>query len=117
VPRKLAQARYDCPVEATLDVIGGKWKGVILYNLVTTHRFSELQLNELQLLIPGVSRRMLTLQLRELERDGLIHREVYREVPATVESSLTEIGQTVSPLSAHMPDWGEAYARQIQALR
>ena len=68
------------PVEATLDVIGGKWKGVILYQLDTTKRF-----NELQRLIPGINRRMLTLQLRELEQDGLVHREVYREVPPKVE--------------------------------
>ncbi len=115
MPRKHAHSRYDCtydcPVEATLDVLGGKWKGVILYHLAKTTRF-----NELQRLIPGVNRRMLTLQLRELERDGLVHREVYREVPPKVEYSLTELGRTVSPLILQMRDWGEAYVQQIQAL-
>ena len=99
---------YACPVETTLDVIGGKWKGVILYHVAETKRF-----NELQRLIPGINRRMLTLQLRELERDGLIHREVYREVPPKVEYSLTAIGQTLTPLILLMCDWGEAYVRRI----
>jgi len=117
MPRKHAHESYDCghpyscPVEATLDVIGGKWKGVILYHLAETKRF-----NELQRLIPGVNRRMLTLQLRDLERDGLVHREVYREVPPKVEYSLTEFGQTLSPLILQMRDWGAAYAQRIQAL-
>ena len=102
---------YSCPVEATLDVIGGKWKGVILYQLAETRRFTELQR-----LIPGINRRMLTLQLRELERDGLIHREVYREVPPKVEYSLTEFGHTLSPLILLMCDWGEAYVHHMEAL-
>ena len=117
MPRKHAHKSYDCgysyscPVEATLDVIGGKWKGVILYHLVETKRF-----NELQRLIPGVNRRMLTLQLRELERDGLIHREVYREVPPKVEYSLTEFGQTLSPLILQMRDWGAVYVQRTQTV-
>ncbi len=118
MPRKHAHESYDCdhpyscPVEATLDVIGGKWKGVILYQLDTTKRF-----NELQRLIPGINRRMLTLQLRELERDGLVHREVYREVPPKVEYSLTEFGQTLTPLILHMRDWGATYVQQVQGLK
>ncbi len=117
MPKKHAHESYDCgysyscPVEATLDVIGGKWKGVILYNLATTKRF-----NELQRLIPGINRRMLTLQLRELERDGLVHREVYREVPPKVEYSLTEFGQTLSPLILQMRDWGAVYVQRTQTV-
>lgn len=112
MPRKHAHESYDCgqpyscSVEATLDVIGGKWKGVILYHLAETRRF-----NELQRLIPGVNRRMLTLQLRELERDGL----VYREVPPKVEYSLSEFGQTLSPLILQMRDWGATYVARLQA--
>lgn len=115
MPRKHAQESYNCdyscPVEATLDVIGGKWKGVILYHLSETRRF-----NELQRLIPGVNRRMLTLQLRELENDGLVYREVYKQVPPKVEYSLTKFGHTLSPLILQMKDWGEAYVQQLQAL-
>lgn len=96
MPRKHAQESYDCnyscPVETTLDVIGGKWKGVILYHLSETRHF-----NELQRLIPRVNRRMLALQLRELENDGLVHREVYKQVPPKVEYSLTRFGHTLSP--------------------
>lgn len=101
---------YSCPVEATLDVIGGKWKGVILYHLAQTRRFGELQR-----LIPGINRRMLTLALRELEGDGLVHREVYREVPPKVEYSLTEFGETLSPLILQMSHWGRGYVRRLEA--
>lgn len=101
---------YGCPVEATLDVIGGKWKGVILYHLAQTQRFGELQR-----LIPGINRRMLTLQLRELEADGLVYREVYRQVPPKVEYSLTEFGQTLTPLILQMRDWGDEFIARLEA--
>lgn len=82
---------YGCPVEATLAVIGGKWKGVILYHLMSgTKRF-----NEFRRLMPDITQRMLTLQLRELEKDGIIHREIFKEVPPKVEYSLTEFGRTL----------------------
>ncbi|MEJ9148907.1 winged helix-turn-helix transcriptional regulator, partial [Bacillus thuringiensis] len=86
--------KYSCPVEAMVEVIGGKWKGVILYHLLDgTKRF-----NELKRLKPNITQRMLTLQLRELEADGIIHREVYREVPPKVEYSLTELGESLRPV-------------------
>jgi DNA-binding HxlR family transcriptional regulator len=92
-----------CPVEITLDVVGGKWKGIILFHLINgTKRF-----NEFQKLHPCITQRMLTLQLRELERDGVIHREVYKEVPPKVEYSLTEFGKTLEPIILLMKDWGE----------
>ncbi len=113
MPKRTAHETYTCqsgcPVEATLDVIGGKWKGVILYNLFETRRFSELQRR-----IPGVNRRMLTLQLRELEGDGLVHREVYQVVPPRVEYSLTEFGRTLTPLIEGMKRWGEGYMARLQ---
>ncbi|MFB5265211.1 winged helix-turn-helix transcriptional regulator [Paenibacillus enshidis] len=94
-----------CPVESTLDVIGGKWKGIILYHLMSgTKRF-----NEFRRLMPGLTQRMLTLQLRELEEDGVVHREVYPVVPPKVEYSLTEFGMTLKPIIMLMKDWGTQY--------
>ncbi|MGH1279028.1 winged helix-turn-helix transcriptional regulator [Bacillus basilensis] len=93
--------KYSCPVEAMVEVIGGKWKGVILYHLLDgTKRF-----NELKRLKPNITQRMLTLQLRELEADGIIHREVYREVPPKVEYSLTELGESLRPMILLMIEW------------
>ncbi|MGE1129153.1 winged helix-turn-helix transcriptional regulator [Bacillus wiedmannii] len=93
--------KYSCPVEAMVEVIGGKWKGVILYHLLDgTKRF-----NELKRLKPNITQRMLTLQLRELEADGIIHREVYREVPPKVEYSLTELGESLRPMILLMMEW------------
>ena len=100
---------YSCPVEVTLDVIGGRWKSVVLYHLLEkTRRFGELRK-----LLPGVTQRMLTLQLRELERDGVIHREVYREVPPKVEYSLTEFGRSLEPILRSMLIWGREYHDRI----
>ena len=99
---------YGCPVEATLDVIGGKWKAVILFHLLgETRRFGELQR-----MLPGVTQRMLTLQLRELEEDGVVHREVYRQIPPKVEYSLTEYGRTLESILCQMRDWGEGFVAQ-----
>ncbi len=99
-----------CPVEVTADVIGGKWKPLILfYTSQQTRRF-----NELRRLIPGVTQQMLTLQLRELERAGVIHREVYAQVPPKVEYSLTELGRSLIPLLWQMFVWGERYMRMKQ---
>ena len=96
---------YNCPVEATMDVIGGKWKVIIIHHLLDgTKRFSELRR-----LIPQVTQRMLTLQLRELERDGAVHRKIYAQVPPKVEYSLTEIGKTLKPVLLVMHDWGKAF--------
>ena len=92
-----------CPVEATLELIGGKWKGVILYHLLEkTFRFGELKKA-----MPGITQRMLTKQLRELERDGIIHRKVYAVVPPKVEYSLTEVGESLRTIILMMRDWGK----------
>jgi DNA-binding HxlR family transcriptional regulator len=102
--------KYNCPVEAALDVIGGKWKVLILCWLKERmHRFGELRRR-----IPGISERVLTQQLRELERDGIVHREVYPEVPPRVEYSLTEFGQTLRPLMGMLNDWGQTHLRRIE---
>ncbi|WP_019419007.1 winged helix-turn-helix transcriptional regulator [Paenibacillus sp. OSY-SE] len=93
--------KYSCQVEATVDVIAGKWKGVILYHLLDGKK----RFNELKRLKPNITQRMLTLQLRELEADGIIHREVYREVPPKVEYSLTELGESLRPIILLMKEW------------
>ena len=102
---------FTSPVEATLDVIGGKWKAVILYHLTHdgTHRFSELRRK-----IPEISERILIQQLRDLEEDGIIHREVYAEVPPKVEYSVTEYGKTLRPLTQFMCDWGQRHMRRVR---
>ena len=95
-------------IDYTLDIIGGKWKVLILYYLYgETRRF-----NELQRLLAGVTQRMLTLQLRELEHDGIVHREVYPQVPPKVEYSLTAFGRTLMPVIEAMHRWGEQYAAE-----
>ncbi len=97
------ECNNGCPVEATLELIGGKWKGVILYHLLErTYRFGELKK-----VMPGITQRMLTKQLRELERDGIIHRKVYAQVPPKVEYSLTESGETLKEVIIKMRDWGK----------
>lgn len=102
----MAHNRYDCaqgcPVEATLEVIGGKWKGVILYHLLSeTSRF-----NELRRLMPDITQRMLTKQLRELEANNLISRKVYAEVPPKVEYSISDYGKTLTPVIHALKEWG-----------
>ena len=96
------QAPQRCPVEATLAIMGGKWKPLILFYLMEqTRRF-----NELRRLIPHVTQQMLTLQLRELERDGIVHRHIYAEIPPKVEYSLTEKGRSLEPILQLMLQWG-----------
>ncbi|MEO0823899.1 MAG: helix-turn-helix domain-containing protein [Pseudomonadota bacterium] len=109
--RKQRHAEYgDCPIEAALDLIGGKWKGSILFRCgEQTRRF-----NELGRLFPKISQRMLTNQLRELEADGLLHREVFAEVPPRVEYSLTPKGRSLLPALRSLYDWGETYALPVR---
>ena len=95
-----------CPVEATLELIGGKYKALILWRLSGgTLRFSQLQKH-----IPATAR-MLTLQLRELEQDGLITRTVYPEVPPRVEYEMTDLGRSLMPILTAMRNWGAEYLR------
>jgi len=97
--------KFFCPVKLTAEIIGGKWKPLILFYLEgRPRRFSELGR-----LIPGMSKKMLTQHLRELERDELIHRKVYAEVPPRVEYSLTRHGESLKPLLKLMSAWGNRH--------
>jgi len=94
-----------CAVEATLELIDGKWKGVILFHLLQ----GTLRFNALRKLLPNATQRMLTMQLRELEEDGFIHREIYPQVPPKVEYSLTGHGRTLEPVILALKSWGDAH--------
>ena len=98
-----------CPVETTLTLIGDKWKVLILRDLMPgTKRFGELKKS-----IGSVSQKVLTAQLRDMEENGLVHREVYAEVPPRVEYSLTELGRSLKPILDSMWSWGEGYKKQL----
>lgn len=102
---KIGSEAYSCPVEATIHLIGGKYKSVILWHLTNqTLRFSELQK-----IVPKATTKMLTQQLRELESQGLINRTVYPVVPPKTEYSLTEFGRTIIPILNEMCTWGTNY--------
>lgn len=97
----MSKKAVGCPVETTLDVIGGRWKVMVIHELLKgTHRF-----NELHRALKGVSHRTLTQQLRELERRGILTRRVYGEVPPKVEYSLTPLGRSLEPILIAMQEW------------
>lgn len=99
----------ECPVATVVDLIGNKWRLLIIRNLLAkTSRFNEL-LNGL----PGISQKVLTDNLRSLEANGLVNRTVYPEVPPRVEYSLTELGQSLTPLFDSMTSWGNSYKKYI----
>ncbi len=100
----------DCPVATTVQLIGNKWKLLILRNLVYdgTQRFGDFLKT-----VPAISKKVLTDNLRALESDGLIERNVFAEVPPRVEYSLTSLGQSLKPLLSAMSDWGYEYKSRI----
>lgn len=99
---KLNDKSYHCPVELTLNVVGGKWKVLLLWNM----KGGVKRYGELKRLVPGITHKMLTQQLRELEDDGIINRKVYEIVPPRVEYSLTERGEQLRPVLEMMGQWG-----------
>ncbi len=104
------QKTLNCTFELTLELIGGKWKPIILWHLSQSEalRFSELKRS-----LPNVTQKMLTQQLRELEEDKLVSRKVYAEVPPKVEYALTEVGRSMIPLLKMMDDWGKDYSLML----
>lgn len=104
---------YDHPIEVTLEVVCGKWKGVILCKLLE----GTLRFGELKKAIPKISQKVLTEQLRELEDDNLVKRVVYNEVPPKVEYSLTAYGKVLRPLLNDLAKWGEKHVEMIDKIK
>jgi len=107
--KHIAEVKSGCAVESALAVIGGRWKAVVVYRLFP----GKLRFGELRRLLPNCTQRMLTLQLRELERDGLLKRTVYTEVPPRVEYELTSFGRSLEPILKSLLEWGERYRRRL----
>jgi len=104
--------KYTCGLDAAIAVMGGKWKGLILFAL----QDGPVRFGELRRSVPGISERMLILQLREMEASGLVHREVYHQVPPKVEYSLTDFGGSLNAALAPLGAWGEEHIERIEAL-
>jgi DNA-binding HxlR family transcriptional regulator len=104
----------NCPVTATMKVLGGKWKPILINAIYFTApaRFGELKRS-----VIGITQSMLTQQLRELEDDGIISRKIYAEIPPKVEYTLTQFGLTLSPVIQTMAKWGETYKMKKQRAR
>ncbi len=100
----------DCPVQTTVQLIGNKWKILILRNLMTR----PWRFNEMQRSIPGISQKVLTDNLRALESDGIITRTVYPEVPPRVEYALSDLGDSMRPIISAMEAWGRGYQRIVR---
>ena len=108
---KRLNSKSGCAVEVTLSVMGGTWKPVILFHLLPgKKRFGELGRS-----IGGITQRMLTLQLRELEEAGIVQRTVYAEVPPRVDYALTELGRSLQPVLIAMRNWGQEYSQRFDA--
>ena len=106
-PEEQIEGIEVCPVTHAQDIIAGKWKIIILWHLsLQTRRF-----NELQRLLPNISKGILTRQLRELEENQMVHREVYKEVPPKVEYSLTPLGQSFIPILDNMGEWSKKHLK------
>lgn len=108
-----AEIPHDCPVTEAFQIMGGKWKPVIVYHLKDRER----RFGELRRLIPSASQKMLTQQLRSLERDGLVHREVFKQVPPRVDYSLTELGESIRPIYKQLDLWLSAHEGGIAQAR
>lgn len=111
--KKMVFDEKSCPVTATMQVLGGKWKAILINAIYHT---SPARFGELKRSIKGITQSMLTQQLRELEDDGIISRKIYAEIPPKVEYTLTEFGLTLSPIMQSMAKWGEEYRIKKQKV-
>lgn len=109
--KKMIFDENSCPVTATMKVLGGKWKSILINAIYHT---SPARFGELKRSVIGITQSMLTSQLRELEDDGIITRKIYAEIPPRVEYTLTEFGLTLSPIIQSMAKWGEEYRMNKQ---
>lgn len=108
---KVSCSNYRCEIEVTLEVIGGKWKSLILWNL---GEHGVIRFNEFKRIIPDISQKMLSQQLRDLESNKLVERKVYNQVPPMVEYSLTEMGQKLMPILKEMDIWGKDFVAKYK---
>ncbi|WPC43215.1 helix-turn-helix domain-containing protein [Clostridium sp. JS66] len=104
---KAKEITTQCPMDVTINILSGKWKMSILWHLSK----GVIRFNELQRLLNNITQKTLTLQLRELERDGIIYRKIYAEVPPKVEYGLTELGESMKPILSSMCEWGKNYQK------
>jgi DNA-binding HxlR family transcriptional regulator len=104
--------RYTCGLDAAVAVMGGKWKGLVLFAL----QDGPVRFGALRRAVPGISERILILQLREMQASGLVHREVHQHVPPKVEYSLTDFGRSLNTALAPLGEWGEQHMERIEAL-
>ena len=109
----MRQKTYSCGLDASLDVIGGKWKGLILWALRSeAHRFGELRR-----VVEGISEKMLIQHLKEMEADGIVKRRDFKEVPPRVEYALTPFGQSLHAALAPLCEWGTLHMKRIEARK
>jgi DNA-binding HxlR family transcriptional regulator len=115
IPREVRMKRKEqkCPAETTLDIIGGRWKVLILWQLFQGER----RFSELFRALEGITQKMLTQQLRELEKDGIVHRQVYPQIPPKVEYSLTLLGKSLRPVVDAMCEWGLKQRGEMRTQR
>jgi DNA-binding HxlR family transcriptional regulator len=113
IKSEVPQTRPTCAVETTLDLIGGRWKVLILRELVPGVR----RFNDLHRSLHGITQKMLTQQLREMEEAGIVHREVYPQVPPKVEYSLTDRGKSLQPILNAMHQWGTQYLAEQNLVK
>jgi len=111
--KKIVFDEESCPVTATMQVLGGKWKAILINAIYHT---SPARFGELKRSVKGITQSMLTQQLRELEEDGLISRKIYAEIPPRVEYTLTDFGLTLSPIMQSMANWGKEYRMKKQKV-
>ncbi|MGI2328415.1 winged helix-turn-helix transcriptional regulator [Planococcus sp. YIM B11945] len=114
IKREIECGEFNCEKELTLSIISGKWKIIIIYYLETegTLRFSEIKR-----LLPKITHKVLTNQIRELEEDGIVHRKVFPEVPSRVEYSLTNLGESLIPIVLMMDEWGKKNIKHYSVVK
>jgi DNA-binding HxlR family transcriptional regulator len=110
---KVSCSSYRCEIEVTLEILSGKWKALIIWNL-SIHKV--IRYNEFKRLIPGITQKMLSQQLKDLEQNGLVNRTVYHEVPPMVEYSLNKIAEDLIPILAAMDKWGKYFVDNYKHL-